>query len=78
MLARLGEQSGVTAKKFLNCAPSRDAVEMGRAGERMTGGTEIVETKIVHDDQQDVGPGLGGDGRRGQEESGEGREPRTR
>ena len=63
---------------FKLCALAREAVEMGRARERVAGGAEIVETQIVDDHEQDVGPGLGGEDRRGHDESGEGREPRTR
>ena len=59
-------------------ALARDAIKMGRARERVAGGAEIVETQIVDDHEQDVGPGLGGEDRRGHDESGEGREPRTR
>ena len=44
---------------------------MGRAGKRVTGRAEVVETKIIHHDEQDVGPGLGGKRGRREEESDE-------
>jgi hypothetical protein len=36
----------------------------------VTGRAEVVETEIIHHDEQDIGPGLGGERGRREEESG--------